>query len=196
MYFNKWGNDYLKYDFEREIGDTINVYITEEPAQLIVESVDSIIINDAYRRSITLRYIFGNTFWEQWIEGIGSNRGILESGTANFSGGWRWFLCMSENGELIYMNPNYESCYLITEINEVNKPKLKIFPNPTKNILTIENIKSMEIESISLSNINGQIIKQFGTDKNQIDLSEISSGFYLLKISYKNGEFTDKVIIE
>jgi hypothetical protein len=112
VYFNKWGIDYLKYDFGVEIGDTIEISPNYSPLQVLVESIDSVIINGIYRKSILLKDITYSNAHELWIEGVGSNRGILESGTAGYVGGWRWFLCMSQNEELIYMNPNYNNCYL------------------------------------------------------------------------------------
>ncbi|MBW6461125.1 MAG: T9SS type A sorting domain-containing protein [Bacteroidales bacterium] len=41
------------------------------------------------------------------------------------------------------------------------------------------------MESISLSNISGQLIKQVDSKESQLDISEIYTGLYFLKISYK-----------
>jgi hypothetical protein len=183
------------YDFDVSVGDTVMSGLGEI-VSLKIDSISDILVNQEIRNKYWLSCIEFPDYKETWIEGVGSNKGICWSGSAFIVGGWYWFLCMSENGELIYMNPNYESCYLITDINEIEKTILKVFPNPTKNTLTIENIEHIEIESISLLNTNGQIIKQFDSKNTQLDLSNISSGLFLLKISYNNGELIEKILIE
>lgn len=188
-------DEFLMYDFSIDVGDSVLVGIYE-PVYLLVDSISEININQTVRNKYWLSCNMMPEYSETWIEGIGSNKGICWSGSAFVVGGWYWFLCMSENGELIYMNPNYESCYLITDINEIEKSSLKVFPNPTINTLSIENIENIEIESISLLNVKGQIIKQFDSNNTRLDISNISSGYYILKISHKNGVFTKKLIVK
>lgn len=197
VYFNKWGNDYLKYDFGCEIGDTIDVYDNNYPTQVLVESIDSINIQGDYRKSIMLKYVGYNTIYEQWIEGIGSNRGILESGTAGYVGGWRWFLCMSKNGELIYMNPNYNSCYLVTTgIKEMNDLKIETFPNPVKDKLTIKTTDPNQINTITITDLLGHKIKNFVYNSPVLDMSGLSSGIYILRLQFENRVIVRKIIIE
>ncbi len=188
-------DEMLMYDFSVEAGDSVLVGLFE-PVYLTIDSINTIYINQADRKKYWLSCKTMPEYRETWFEGVGSNKGLCWGSSVYIVGGWCWFLCMSENEELIYMNPNYEACYLITEINEIDKPTIKIYPNPVKNLFRIENIKNIEIESISLTNINGQIIKRFDSRKTQLDISEITSGLYFLKISYKNGELTKKIMIE
>lgn len=188
-------DEYLMYDFSIGVGDSVLIGIMGT-VYLVVDSISEITINQTERKKYWLSCTMMPEYSETWIEGIGSNKGICWSGSANVVGGWSWFLCMSENGELIYMNPNYESCYLFTEIEEIEKSSLKIFPNPTKNTLSIENIENIDIESISLLNTKGQLIKQFDSNKTSFDISNISSGCYVLKIKHKNGVFTKKLIVK
>ena len=74
--------------------------------------------------------------------------------------------------------------------------KFNVFPVPANDFLKIKNINNIGIKSISLINTTGQVIKRFGSAKTQLDVSEISSGIYFLKISYKDGAVIEKVIIE
>ncbi len=186
-------DEILMYDFTANQGDTLSVGLQAPYEPLIVDSIGVVEINDTER---IIYYLSNYEYSETWIDGIGSNKGICWSGSALIVGGWYRFLCMSENGELIYMNPNYESCYLITEINEINNPIIQIYPNPSKEFIRIENNQNAEIKSITLININGQITKQFDSKKTYLDISEITSGLYILKISYENVVLTEKVIIE
>ncbi len=191
---NAYDYEVLLYDFSLAPGDSLKLGF-DTTFYYLVDSITTEIIDGSQRDKYWISQ--DDYYWhETWIEGIGSNKGIINGVMATAVGGWTWLLCMSEDGELIYMNPNYESCYLITGINKIDKPIIQIYPNPAKKLLRIENITNIEIESISITNINGQIIKQFDSRKNQLDISGISSGFYFLKVSYKNGELTEKIIIE
>ena len=185
----------LVYDFSVEAGDSVLIGYYE-PVYLFVDSISEIIINQTNRKKYWLSCKTKPEYSETWIDGLGSNKGICWSGSALLVGGWTNLLCMSENGELIYLNPNYESCYLITEINKMNNSIIQIYPNPSKEFIRIENNRDAEIKSITLININGQITKQFDPKKTYLDVSEITSGLYILKILYENVVLTEKVIIE
>ena len=190
----RWKNDIeeiLIYDFSLSTGDSISIGYM--PEYYHIDSITSVEINGTTRNKYWISqedYDWNDT----WIEGIGSNKGIVQG--MMLIGGWSWFLCMSDYGELIYMNPNYESCYLITGINEIDNPIINIYPNPAKESLHIKNNQKIEITSIKIVNANGQIIKHFDSRKTHLDISEICSGLYFLEISYKNGQLIKKVIIE
>ena len=71
-----------------------------------------------------------------------------------------------------------------------------IGPIPARDILRIKNIKNIEIESIFITNLNGQILKQFDSSITQLNISELASGIYILKILSEKGELSKKIIIE
>lgn len=60
-----------------------------------------------------------------------------------------------------------------------------IYPNPTKNIINIQNTNYQQIKNIEIYNISGQLIKTTIINKSftQIDISELPSGIYILKIN-------------
>lgn len=183
----------LIYDFTLNLGDTINLW-DEDP--MIVDSIVNKPINNENRKHIYFSYPGYPSLSELWIEGIGSNRGILEPGSGTFEGGSSWFLCMKENGAIIYSNPNYNSCFLITEIEEINYSLIEAYPNPAEDLIKISNLENIRIESISLFDLSGQKIRDFDKSKTELDLSRISTGIYLLKLSYANSEIIRKIIIK
>lgn len=192
-YFPKYGNgETIIYDFSLEVGDTI----TYRPQPFVVDSINYVEINGENRKHLYLSYL-DLPFNELWIEGIGSNYGIFSSGNGMTLGGWTWFLCMSENGELIYMNPNYNSCHLIsTDIEEMNNSIIEVYPNPVKDKLKIQNTENIKIESISIIDLKGQKLLKFEKNRTELDLSGISTGIYLLKVKYENGELIKKILVE
>ncbi len=184
----------LIYDFTLNVGDTM---VFQNQPYMVVDSIAFHEIAGIERKHIYFSYIDFSPYKELWIEGIGSNYGVLSSGSGGSVGGWTWFLCMSENGELIYMNPDYNSCFLIsTEINETKSLDFNIFPNPTTGLLKIENLNNVTINSIRLVDSFGQTKKTFKINQTSLDLTSIVIGSYLLIIDTENGLLRKKIIVK
>ncbi|HGY56579.1 MAG TPA: T9SS type A sorting domain-containing protein [Caldithrix abyssi] len=74
--------------------------------------------------------------------------------------------------------------YTILGINE-NKTKnisFNIYPNPSKNFITIGS-EFYELKSVKIYNILGQLIKTFYPQNNRIDISFLNSGVYFLLLN-------------
>jgi hypothetical protein len=80
-------------------------------------------------------------------------------------------------------------------VNEATTNTIKLYPNPVNNILKIENFNLNEVEYIEIYNLIG--MKQpieINPDVNEIDVTNLLSGIYFLKISYNNHTQTFKII--
>lgn len=71
-------------------------------------------------------------------------------------------------------------------VSDVEKKKVAVYPNPVRNILTIQNVESSD--NITITNAVGQKIPAVLINKNQIDFSKLNSGIYFLQIETKNGK--------
>lgn len=73
-----------------------------------------------------------------------------------------------------------------------------MFPNPTADLVTIQLGSGYESGQVSFYNFLGQKVKTMMTDasNNKIDISDLSSGVYLVKIISGNEEVTKKLIKE
>lgn len=71
---------------------------------------------------------------------------------------------------------------------------IKLYPNPTKNILNLEIDKSIMPFSIDLYSIEGTLIRSYSQDLRQISIGELNSGIYLLSILTEEGEITERII--
>lgn len=82
----------------------------------------------------------------------------------------------------------------------INSESLKlftrVFPNPAMDIFQIEVSDDTEIEGIELFNMKGEHVKYFSKVEKTLDVSELVSGVYYLRISTNKGEITQKVLIE
>jgi len=81
-------------------------------------------------------------------------------------------------------------------INEnLNQQPMIVYPNPAKNIITIESKQNLEIEIFS---IEGQKIKSFKlmNNKTDLDVLDLASGVYILNALTDKGTVTHKFIKE
>ena len=108
--------------------------------------------------------------------------------------GWSGNMDINSDEEIWNFVSNYslsgqiENCNL--GVNEFDKTKIQVYPNPTQEILNIT-INS-NVSNANLSDINGKIIKKFSliTGENKINISKINNQIYFLNI----GDFTYKLI--
>lgn len=76
------------------------------------------------------------------------------------------------------------------------KSNFAVYPNPATDLVKIENKNGIVIDSIAISDANGSIVKRFeGRNiSGQINISELNSGVYFLKIHSDQGTETTKII--
>lgn len=77
------------------------------------------------------------------------------------------------------------------------KNSLSVSPNPAKDFINITSIDNSVINSAVITDINGRTVKQVsmkGDTNSQINISELNSGIYFLKVSTDQGVGTTKVI--
>jgi hypothetical protein len=81
-------------------------------------------------------------------------------------------------------------------VNELMK-QIEIFPNPTKDLLQI-NADLGGKKELTVMSISGQIVLRdsFLNKKKTLDLSSLPAGMYLVKITSKDGNVTQRIIKE
>ena len=187
-------DEFLFYDFSMEPMDVVEIGCME-PVSLTLDSISWVTVDQTLRKKFWL----SNTslqYGETWIEGIGSEKGLLFSGSALLVGGYYNLLCVSDEGALIYQNPDYESCDFVNAVQNQNIPNFEVYPNPATDFLRINSPNNQKLKNISIVNILGQKIQDFGVETQSLDISGISPGLYFIKIKYAAGEWVEKIVIE
>jgi N-acetylneuraminic acid mutarotase len=83
-----------------------------------------------------------------------------------------------------------------TGLNKTEKlSKIKIFPNPVQDYITIES-EIEEIEEILLYDIKGTEILRINGNENPLDISTFENGVYVLQINTSGEVFREKIIIQ
>lgn len=89
----------------------------------------------------------------------------------------------------------YNSCTV--EIEEQETDEINIFPIPASDKITIESQYNLNFSNVTVINTLGQIFnpafRQSG-NKIEINVSELSAGFYFLKMNYDEKEVTKKFV--
>ncbi|MBS7786820.1 T9SS type A sorting domain-containing protein [Flavobacterium sp. CYK-55] len=79
----------------------------------------------------------------------------------------------------------------------VTSNDFKIYPIPANNNIMVSNSANVEINQIQVSDINGRIIKDIkvkNTSEANIDISNLNSGVYLIKVISTEGAMIRKII--
>ena len=83
------------------------------------------------------------------------------------------------------------SINIATGINDIKNLNIKIYPNPTNNIINIEGLNKNENNTIQIFDVQGKlVITKNITEKGTIDLSELNKGVYVIKI----GEVAQRIV--
>ena len=86
---------------------------------------------------------------------------------------------------------------MLVSIDEIELINLEIYPNPSSDIIVLKNITS-SIESLFFTNIEGRKIdmKGFVSSTNQVDISSLSSGIYIIEIQDSNDQFYSGEVVK
>ncbi|MBO6118511.1 MAG: T9SS type A sorting domain-containing protein [Bacteroidales bacterium] len=198
------GEEYLLYDFNLQQGDTID-YIREiyfwggysfpVLAPNYVTEVDSVNIDGELLKRIIIENNYGDK--EIWIQGIGSNRGLLESFNADYS-----LVCCKQDNNVLFNASrltwgDYNSdntCYIDVSLNEENITKCRVYPTITKDLLNITSIDYPM--SVYIINGNGHIVLQKRLyDADVLNIEHLPQGKYVVMgVLNNNNIFNQKII--
>ncbi|MBL7113145.1 MAG: T9SS type A sorting domain-containing protein [Bacteroidales bacterium] len=202
----------MLYDLDLGIEDSVVVsglydFAQNQFVDMIyhVTAMDSFQIGDTFRKQWHLSIREENNFTEveQWIDSTGSKSGMLHNWDGMVGGDGFSLLCFSENDILLYQNPSYTSCYVITSTSPKQDEGFVFcaYPNPASGNFTVELPDNTGSTEIQLFDLTGrlQLTKRIpaGQGKAIVDVSPLNPGIYLLKVT--DGEKVigvEKVVVE
>jgi hypothetical protein len=182
----------LMADFSVKAGDKVTVYSfwpAYYASQLVtVKDVDSVLIENEYRKRINLVDRMSNNFnWpsDSWVEGLGSVvYGLFFPGPEVVIdlGDPPKFLCLHVGDVLIYQNDLYSTCYVQNSgfggIKEILHSGFKIYPTVVGNNLHIEIVDAPY--SYKIYNGNGILYSNGKLSGNTINVANLHPGVYFI----------------
>ena len=96
---------------------------------------------------------------------------------------------------------NWTLGYDLTKISEIANNQFNVYPNPTKGILFVETLHTMSLTQSSeyhITNLIGQTVLSgsLTAETQQIDISRLPSGIYILNLRIKDGSVSHRKIIK
>ena len=206
--------DYLLYDFNPNINDTITVYSIFDYTYINgefgivsntirIDSIDNVFIAGMSRQRICIS-ANNSTEEEYWVEGIGNiERGILHNKMGVFNSITQELLCVYQSDTAMYINPDINICYDFYEcetgvdnISENNS--IIVYPNPVTSISTITINSNKKNNIIEIYDNKGQLlIRTIVDNKFVINRNNFENGMYFYLV--KNNEYIlgkGKVIVK
>ena len=87
--------------------------------------------------------------------------------------------------------------YDATPENNVSESLFKLYPNPVKDLLTLRFDDGSEPESVELYDLAGRLVGTKSNGLENIDMSAMSTGMYMLRVTMKDGmSYHEKVLKE
>lgn len=176
-----------------------------------VDTIDLLTISATNYKKITS--LFGGvTTAGQALEGVGniftscSTPQGIDSSLATFNR----IHCYTKQGQTYSFYDNYQlPSFLLVDCNTFpianrqglttltyENSSLMVFPNPAKSILYIQSKNEMELQSVAVYNVLGQLVLTALNPTHTIDVSNLKSGNYFLKVTTGMGSRSVKFIKE
>ncbi|WP_340112163.1 M1 family aminopeptidase [Maribellus mangrovi] len=98
----------------------------------------------------------------------------------------------------IELDPDY---WLISRLSQIvkvpevsQKQRLNIYPNPSIGLLNLSMPDNDQLIKSSIYSMDGELLKVFNGSNNMLNISNLSSGTYLLKVETRKNIFREKLI--
>lgn len=101
--------------------------------------------------------------------------------------------CTIPNYPLIFGQSNFTD----VDENGYKLPEAMLFPNPADDKLSLRISGDISCDNVMIYGIDGRLLKMQNDDFENIDVSDLSGGIYITKITLDNGiTYTDKIVIK
>ena len=78
-----------------------------------------------------------------------------------------------------------------------NQPLFSIYPNPSKDKITVSSAVNSDISSMTITDTNGRVVKQIVPENignHSVSIGDLTNGVYFLSIKSSEGTFVEKLI--
>lgn len=177
-FFNVPAHQWMGANLSNDEPETIYIQNTNHHSGIAVDS---------------LTYTIGAP-WPEGAAGLGFSMELIDP-LADNSDPINWRNCTNYFGEYqgyeIYASPGTGPSNLSIE-EELLVKNIDFYPNPVKDVLNINS--KIELIKVEIYSLLGNMIKEFTTGLNSIDITDFSEGIYIVKLYSENNSTALKII--
>ena len=183
----------LLFDFNIQVGDTLQGYLAREQAGVpgglrdTVVSMDSVLVGSTWRK----RWLLSDSYHAYLIEGIGSTYSLVGAIPAPFTvDAPNYFLdCFSQDNLPLYPS-GVTGCPVLTDIEEIaeKETELIVYPNPAAKelFLQLPSDFSHRLVEVSVVGVDGKKYSQQSLMANrdatvEVELPALKNGMYIIR---------------
>ena len=186
----------LLYDFDVQPGDTVSDVNGIWLHDVVVYSVDTIVVNGTDRKRIGVECDALQGFAAAyWIQGIGGTGGLLHTDPCPSVSGTGTLICMTENDTVQYgLNVGgLGACDIFLGMATSDGSAAQVAPNPSTGIFTVS-VEGGLVPACRVLDLQGrEVLRTVG---GTIDLGTRPSGTYLLIVSTDRGSWRTPLLLE
>lgn len=85
---------------------------------------------------------------------------------------------------------------LLENANFASTVDFSVYPNPSNDVVNISNSTNAIISTIEMTDLNGRVVKNVSLNatEGQVNISDLSTGVYMMNVSSDQGSITKKII--
>jgi hypothetical protein len=192
-YDSSWGVDTILYDFNLQVGDTLDrrkVHWGNNATPFIITSEDSIQINGQFRKrwNFSTACLISPPNDTSIIEGIGGTSDVIAPPTYDCFEYFAELLSFEQNDVGMYPDTSAKCVLIVSGIkNILVNNNVYIYPNPVFDKLNVT-LNNNELSEIILCDIaSRKVFYQSFTNSTSINTEQLSKGIYLYEVRNKNG---------
>ncbi|MEL6845164.1 MAG: T9SS type A sorting domain-containing protein, partial [Bacteroidota bacterium] len=92
---------------------------------------------------------------------------------------------------MLYANRNIE---LTTSVNELTGVAVTVFPNPSQGTIHITSNSDVDIYRVALFDMTGRMLLAEDFRQNELDITHLPKGLYLLQVATSEGTAVRKIV--
>lgn len=135
----------------------------------------------------TLTLVFGSTYTGSVLINGTAHTPSAGKITVTLQAGSHTIAKGSGSNYLFYMNVGYAT----TGLQDMEVSPMVLYPNPVVNSLSVS---GADVERIEVYSMTGVLVKRSDSNTSTIDMSNVGSGSYLVKVFTSKGVFNKKII--
>jgi hypothetical protein len=185
--------------FDPEIIDPASLQLMYDPSWLGVKGVNLLTVDKTFANEGVVQMALVRTDQNN-VSGYGQVAAIIGiidniAGKETVSIEIRNVRAIRENEVLVPLSRPVEVVNLVNGTRETSEnDKLNVFPNPAGQSVFITHEDGLQIESLELRNLNGQVVIFEKTQTNRLDIGRLAAGVYTLKAKAGDQFFIKKVV--